>query len=621
MKSVLSFVFLLTGLMLSAQVKFSAYSDYSTVPVNSNVKITYTLSGASAESFTKPSFNGFQVVGQSSFSGGGGMQIIVNGQLVQSSPGESKWIFTLVPKSAGTFTIEPAKVKANGQIYSSNSVTINVTSSGNAVKSQGQPNNATVQPDKNQPKPVNTDGRDVFLSAIPSKSRVYQGEQFTVSYRLYTRYDISQYGIEKTPSMDGFWTEELTDTRKEAKTWEETIDGKRYVVGEIRQVALIAQKSGNLTIPSLEIEAIVQVPNQQRYNPFSIFDQFFKDPFSSSGFDPFAGFGAKNEKRNISSNPCSITAMTLPEAGKPESFSGAVGNFTAEAEIDRNKCFTGDAVVLKIKVSGSGNLPLIEYNEPGIPESFEWFDPDIMDNFNKSANGISGDREFEFLLQPTVPGDFVISPAPFAFFNPSTGQYQKVDLPEFKIKVLQGSGTNVSSEKKLNEDIRHIHENISNSKFNSQLFSFSLLYWIVVLAMILVAVIILWYFRKHIKLKANVSEYKIRMAMRKAKRRLKTAKALLDEQKYDEFYNELAKALWLYLTDKFTIPFSELSFSNAKEILLSSNIPAEISEEFIRILDDCEFTRFAPASGQLSQNELYEKAAELIVKIQTHATK
>ena len=111
------------------------------------------------------------------------------------------------------------------------------------------------------------------------------------------------------------------------------------------------------------------------------------------------------------------------------------------------------------------------------------------------------------------------------------------------------------------------------------------------------------------------------MAMRKAKRRLKTAKALLDEQKYDEFYNELAKALWLYLTDKFTIPFSELSFSNAKEILLSSNIPAEISEEFIRILDDCEFTRFAPASGQLSQNELYEKAAELIVKIQTHATK
>ena len=197
MKSVLSFVFLLTGLMLSAQVKFSAYSDYSTVPVNSNVKITYTLSGASAESFTKPSFNGFQVVGQSSFSGGGGMQIIVNGQLVQSSPGESKWIFTLVPKSAGTFTIEPAKVKANGQIYSSNSVTINVTSSGNAVKSQGQPNNATVQPDKNQPKPQNTDGRDVFLSAIPSKSRVYQGEQFTVSYRLYTRYDISQYGIEK----------------------------------------------------------------------------------------------------------------------------------------------------------------------------------------------------------------------------------------------------------------------------------------------------------------------------------------------------------------------------------------------------------------------------------------
>ncbi|MGD9494153.1 MAG: BatD family protein [Bacteroidales bacterium] len=621
MKTIFTLVCIIFSLTISAQIKFSASSDYSTVPVNSRVKVTYSLSGGNAETFTKPSFEGFQVVGRSSYSGGGGMQIIVNGQLVQSSPGESKWIFTLVPKSTGTYTIGPARVKVKGQTYSSNSISITVTNSGNAVKSQGQANNNTVQPDKNQPKQSTSGGKEVFLTAVPSKSRVYEGEQITVSYRLYTRYDISQYGIEKTPSMDGFWTEELTDTKTAAKTWEETIEGKRYIVGEIRKVALIAQKTGTLSIPSLELEAIVQIPNQQNYNPFSIFDQFFKDPFGSSPIDPFAGFGVKTEKRKIRSNPFSITVIALPEKGKPESFNGAVGNFEVETEVDRNKCFTGDAVVLRMKVNGNGNLPLIEYTEPGIPESFEWFDPDIIDDFYKTSDGISGTRTFEFLLQPTVPGDFTVTQSAFSFFNPSTGQYQSVELPEYKIKVLKGNGSNVSSEKILNEDIRHIHENIPFLMLSSKTFSFSVLYWIVVAVLILVAALILWYFRKRIQLKANVSEYRMRMAMRQAKRRLKTAKSLLDQGKEEEYYTELSKALWLYLTDKFTIPFSELSLSNAREILLRSNVPAEISEEFLKILDECEFTRFAPAAGRMSQKELYEKSADLIVKVQTHAAK
>ncbi|MPM52343.1 hypothetical protein SDC9_99102 [bioreactor metagenome] len=111
------------------------------------------------------------------------------------------------------------------------------------------------------------------------------------------------------------------------------------------------------------------------------------------------------------------------------------------------------------------------------------------------------------------------------------------------------------------------------------------------------------------------------MAMRQARRRLKTAKQLLDQGKYEEYYTELSKALWLYLTDKFTIPFAELSLSNAREILLRSNVPSETAEEFALILDECEFTRFAPSAGRMSEKELYGKAADLIVKVQTHAAK
>lgn len=620
MKTFLTISGLFLFLLAHSQVKFSASADYSSIPLNSKLKVTYTFSGANAETFTRPTFDGFTVVGQSSYSGGGGMQVIVNGQLVQSNPGESKWIFTLVPKSAGTFTIGPAKIKSGGQYYSSNSLSITVTNSGSAIKSQNQGSSSSVQPDKNQPKPA-SDGKEVFMSAVPSKSRVYEGEQFTVSYRIYTRYDISQYGIEKTPSMDGFWTEELTDPKSQAKTWNETVDGKNYLVAEIRKVALIAQKPGMLTIPSLELEAIVRIPNQQSYNPFAIFDQFFKNPFGSSGVDPFAGFNATTEKRKIASNPVSINVSPLPERGKPESFSGAVGAYTIESELDRNKCFTGDAVVLKLKVSGTGNLPLLETSEPGIPESFEWFDPDITDDFNNTENGVTGSRTFEYLLQPTVAGDFDIKPGEFSFFNPQTAQYETVSLPDYKLKVLQGSGSTVSSEKKLNEDIRHIHESVPLLILNSKAFGFSLAYWAVVLLLLIVATALLWYFRSRIRLRANVSEYRMQMAMRQARRRLKTAKQLLDQGKYEEYYTELSKALWLYLTDKFTIPFAELSLSNAREILLRSNVPSETAEEFALILDECEFTRFAPSAGRMSEKELYGKAADLIVKVQTHAAK
>jgi len=225
------------------------------------------------------------------------------------------------------------------------------------------------------------------------------------------------------------------------------------------------------------------------------------------------------------------------------------------------------------------------------------------------------------LLQPTVPGEFSIAPADFTFFNSAKGVYQSVDLPELKVKVIKGSGSQVSSEKMLNEDIRHIHEDAPLLVLFADEFAFSFIYWALMLLMILMAFATLWYFRSRIRLKANVSEYRMRMAMRQAKRRLKTARQLLYQGKSEDFYSELSKALWLYLTDKFTIPFAELSLSNAREILLRSNVPADTAEAFAAILDECEFTRFAPASGRISEKELYEKSADLIVKVQTQAAK
>ena len=615
MKTLFYIILFLFSVNLFSQVQFTATSDYSSVPMSTPIKVTYALSGGNAEEFSRPNFSGFRVVGQSTYSGGGGMQIVINGQVIKNDPGESKWIFTLMPQNTGKITIGPAKVRVNGKIYNSNSLTINVTSGGSTVTAPNQQGSKTQTPNT----AVNTGGKEIFISAVPSKRTLWLGEQFVVSYKIYSSINLLQYGTEKTPSMDGFWIEELTDGNQKPQVNEEIIDGKRYLVVEVRRVALIPQKTGTLTIPPLELEAIVQIRSQQNFNPFSFFDQFFQDPFSNSNIDPFAGFGVKTEKRTISGNALTVNVKPLPENGKPESFRGAVGSFNVNSSIDRNKCYTGDGIIYKLNVSGAGNLPLIEHVEPGIPESFEWFDPDINDDFSKSANGISGSRSFEFLIQPTVPGDFKIKPVEFSFFNPQSGVYETVNLPEYDIKVLRGSGSNISAEKQLGQDIMHIHEAKIDLRKNA--FGFSLLYWLLVLAILLAFVFLLYFYRGKIRLKANVSEYKMRMAMKQAKKRLKNAKIALDRNENEKYYSELSAAMWRYITDKFNIPISDLSLSNTYDVLLKNNVPDETAKEFAYILNECEFARFSSAKGRIEKTDLYNKATELIIKVQTYSKK
>ncbi|PKP03260.1 MAG: hypothetical protein CVU11_08895 [Bacteroidetes bacterium HGW-Bacteroidetes-6] len=613
-------LFFWSATVSQAQIDFTASADYSSIPLNGKVNITFSLKGANAEIFSKPSFDGFRVISQQSYTGGGNMQVIINNQIVSNNNGESKWIFTLVPKAAGSYSVGPAKVKVSGQWYSSNQVTVKVTAGGAAVSNGNATANRNVQPGQ-QSAATSTDKNAVFIRAIPSKTHVYLGEQFTVSYRIYTQYDISQYGVDKTPGMDGFWIEELTDPTKNAKTWEETVDGKPYMVGEFRVVSLIAQKTGLLTIPSLDIEAIVRVPNQQMSNPFSVFDQFFKDPFGSSNSNPFAGFGSTTEKRTLASNPVEMVVSDLPAAGQPERFSGAVGNFQVSAELDRNKCFTGDGVTLKISVSGAGNLPLLEWPEPEWPAGFEVFDPDITDSFDKTATGIQGTRTFEFLLQPSVPGDYKINPGIFSSFDPVTGRYNSFNLPDVELKVLQGSGTRVSSEKKVADDILHIHESVSGLQDNEHRFGFSGIYWGLIGFLFFVFGALLYYFRSRIQLRADVAGFRMRMAMKQARKRLRLAGNSLAKNDTSGFYTELSKALWLYLNEKFTVPFSELSHNNAREILRRSNVPDVVADDFAIILDECDYARFAPDAGRMNMSDLYRKSTDLIIKVQTHSTK
>jgi hypothetical protein len=598
---------------LAQTPKLTAVANASVVDIGSALTVTFTLSNGQSETFQRPNFTGFTVVG-SSKSSGGGMTIIVNGQVVQGGNGEEKWTYQIIPSAVGKYTIEAAKAKVKGSWYSSNTLSVEVTNNGGAA-----------QKNKNQKQDGNSQtavsGNDIFIKASVNKSNPYQGEQITLTYKIYTKIAISQYAINKVSSYAGFWTHDLMKDKEQPKQYQETVNGEKYMVAEIRRIALFPQKSGKLTIEPLEVECLAQIKVKSKNNAF---DQFFNDPFFNDPFfsNPFSTT-YQNVKKVVKSNPVTINVVSLPSSNVPQEYTGSVGNFSIKSEIDRSELKANEAVNLKITISGKGNLNLIDQLTTEFPSDFEVYDPKTNDNISIANNEISGSRTFEYLIIPRNPGVFKIKPVKFCYYDLSRGSYITLSTPEYTIKVAKGSGTgntvySTSKEdiKYIGSDIRYIINKPFSLKLKGQFFFNSWLFYLLLIfpfALFLVFIILR---RKQLKLRSNISLLKLKRATKVALKRLKTADGYLQNSDRENFYVEISKALWGYVGDKFSMPLSTISIDSVVEKLRSGNIKEEVINNLNKVLNDCEYARFAPADESVKMEVIYKEAVEIISKIE-----
>ena len=598
----------------SGQAKLTASCKYSKVPLNSSFQVTYTLTGGAATSFVRPAFRNFTVVGQYQ-SSGGGMTLYINGKLVQGGEGESTWTFELVPTATGKFTLDAAKATVNGAQLVSNTLSIEVSSSssssGSGSGSKGGSTATTADAGNN----------DIFIKAFVDKTNPYMGEQVIVTYKIYTKIPVSQYGIDKLPAYTGFWSQDMTKGNDRPPQYNENIGGVKYVVAEIRKVALFPQKSGVLKIDPLDVQCVVQVLTKQKYNdPFA---NFFNDPFfnnfSSSMFDTYS-----NVKRTISSNSVTLNVKPLPVANQPAEFKGNVGKFSFSATIDKTDVKTNDAINLTFKITGSGNISLIDKPVTEFPADLETYDPDIKDNIVTSAAGISGTKTFNYLIIPRSAGDFTIKPVSFCFFDLTRGAYVTLTSPEFKLKVAKGSGDNnttVTSANKedikyLNSDIRYLKTTPFTLTTIGAFFYASPLFFILLLAPIILFILFVIIYRKKLKENSNIALMRNKKATRVARKRLKTASVCLKENRKEPFLDEIFKALWGYVSDKLGIPVSELSKDTVNEKFAGKNVQEDIAKQFMDTLNNCEYARFAPADSGITLGTIYNEAIDIITKME-----
>ena len=610
-KLLFSFLVLLVfiGFGNAQNIEFTATAK-TKVSVGEKFTITFSTN-LDQGSFQPSSFSGFTVLSGPNQSTSSSMQSY-NGKTIQTVKNEISYI--VMAQKEGTFTVTPATFYVKGKTYKSNSLTITVGkgngNSNQTVNNKQNQSNQTIQENNTT---TNVSNKDVFLKATIDKKSVLLGEQIILIYKLYFRVDISQ-PIINSNSFNGFWSQVIIN-KGTITSYNEVINGISYTVADIRKVALFPQKSGSLTIDALEGECIAQIVSKNKNNdPFA---NYFNDPFFNSFFNP-----TQNVKIELKSNPISINVSPLPETNKPNDYSGAVGNLNLSSTIDNTDVKTGDAITLKVIISGSGNLKLIDKLNINFPPDFEVYDPKIDDNITLGSDGMKGSRTFEYLIIPRNAGQFTINPVSFSYYDLNKKQYITQTTDTYNLKIAKGSGNesntpintvNKEDIKYIGSDIRYIKKNNFNLKQTTNVFFGSLLFWGLFLIPILLFILFVVIWRKKIKENSNIALMKNKKATKIAQNRLKKAQLYLKDNNSNAFYEEIFKALWGYLSDKLNIPVSELSKETAGDALLNKSVTESTSHQFIETLNDCEFARFAPG-GNTSQtmDSVYSEALNII---------
>jgi hypothetical protein len=586
-------------MMLTAQDgSFITSVDRNRLAMGEQLEITFTLTGTGGGSnFRSPSFNDFVVLSGPNQSTS--MQII-NGAVSSSV----SYSYVLQPRAEGKFTIGAATIDYGGKQLQSQPVVIEVTKGVPAPKQQGQ---ASGESDISK-----QIGDNLFLKVTVDKPRGYQGEQLTATYKIYNRINIVNLGISKTPALSGFWSEDLP-VPQQIQWTTEVVNGKQYRVGVLKKVALFPQRSGTLDLDPMEVNCVVQVQTRKRSNDF--FDQFFNDPFFGN---------VTNVNHKIRNELLKITVLPLPASNNTKGFNGAVGTFTMEAWLDKRQVKTNDPVTLKVKISGRGNLKLLEPPAVNISPDLEKYDPKIADNISNQGNLIAGSRTFEYLLIPRHAGELKIPSFSFSYFDVEKKSYIALASPEFILSVEKGTemtagvtaGLAKEDVKLLGEDIRFIKSGNISFRRKGDSFVGSVMFYFLSLGPILCFVGFIFYMKRREKVLEDVRSLHNRKARKMAQRRMVAAQKCLQEKKKEEFYTEVSRAIWGYAADKLGISPAELSADSIRVSLVSRNVPEEIVSKLISAIENCEFARFAPSSDSMQMDIMYREAVELISTIE-----
>lgn len=582
---------------MADNISFSA-SAPDVVVVGDQFRLSYKVTTQKVKDFRAPSIKGFDVLMGPNRSEQSSTQII-NGNV--SSTSSTTFTFILMATTAGEYSIPGASIIAEGNQLISNSVKIKVLP-------QDQDNNTAQNEKGRSSSGASVSNQDLFITATASKINVYEQEAFVLTYKIYTREPNLQLNNAKLPDFKGFHSQEIEMTTN-ARWTQEHYNGRNYSTTIYRQFILFPQQPGKLFIEPAQFQMTIGKAVQS------------DDPFE-------AFFNGRNNiveiNKNIVTPKITINVHALP-ANKPADFTGGVGEFKISSSINNKELRTNDALTIKLSISGTGNLKLLSNPEVKFPNDFEVYDPKVDHQVQLTREGLVGNKIIEYLAIPRHAGTYKVPSISFSYFDIRTKSYKTLRTEEYTIKVKKGTGnanqvianfTNKEDLKVLGEDIRYIKQNKVTLIPKGHFFYGTTSYWLFYIIPAFCFIILFIVYRKQAIENANVAKMRTKKANKVAAKRMKLAGKLLSENKKEDFYDEVLKALWGYISDKLNIPVSRLSKDNIEEKLKNHGISSDLIIEFLNALNDCEFARFAPGNENQAMDKIYSSSINVISKME-----
>ena len=594
-------LFIAMGYSVEVEAQQIVVSAPSHVAAGENFRVAYTINTRDVEEFRMGGVpDALEVIAGPYTSSQSSYQMI-NGHTSSSS--SVTITYTLYAAKNGSFTIGASHALVNGKKLVSRPVKIMV--SGHARNTNGAPamhnNNGGGYDDEPRMRQAGSaiSGSDLFIKVSANKKTVHEQEPILLTYKVYTQVELTQLEG-KMPDLKGFHTQEVSLPQQ--KTFHtENVNGRPYKCVTWSQYVMYPQMTGKLDIPSITFKGIV-VQQNRNVDPM---EAFFN-----------GGSGYVEVKKDIQAPGISINVLPLPN--RPANFSGGVGKFNISATLDKHEVKAGDPINIRVVVGGIGNLKLLKQPVINFPKDFDKYDAKLTDKTRLTSNGVEGNMIYDFLAVPRNQGEYTIPAVEFTYYDTNTNQYKTIKTQPFSLKVEKGDGSS-NTETDYSAQNKDIHAlKLGKSKLCDldDMFYGSFGYWTSLMVPLMAFIILLVVFRKRALENADLVKKRSNKANKIATKRLKKAHKLMLMGKQGEFYDEVLRALWGYVSYKLNIPVEKLSRENIQDNLGNHSVDAATVDKFTQALDECEFERYAPGDAAGNMNKTFDSAMNGIMEIE-----
>ena len=592
MKKIILGIIIFISVSVSAQVKFEAQTDRDTYGLNERIPLVFSINNE-GDNFVAPKFTGFKADGPFINKGNQTSITIVNGRMTQKREISTQVIYYLTPTKKGTFTIGSASIEYNGTVYKSQPIKIKITDPIQMPSYPGQ------NPRQQQQQNYNF-GEGIHLVGELSTKNPYVNEPVTVIYKLYFPYNssVSNFRNFQAPKYEDFWSQYIDI--KQLRAEKGKFNGKDYSMVVLRKVILYPLEAGAKKIEPFKIDIDAEVPTGRR--------------------DFFGQYEMTAIEKSLSTGMQTINVKPLPENGKPEGFTGAVGKFDFVVKPSKTSLKAGESLDLEVSVSGKGNLKLFTLPKPVVPSALEMYDPAHTENVQTPVTGMTGKISDKYTIIPQFKGKYTIKPMEFSYYDLVSKSYKTITSKEITIDVAEGDGTFVANTPSANKQTIQKKEVFQFNKLKTEFVSASredflgsgLFYSLLFAPLLLIPIVMIARKQKEAK-DADVVGNRVRNNNRLVKKYLSEAKKQMGDKV--PFYMAMEKALHNFLKAKLHIETVEMSKDNIIELLQQRNASEESISQFMELMNDCEFARYAPATDIAMTND-FERAVERISELE-----